>query len=361
MKLFNTELSRKKILEKIGDISQLCDIRYYELIDGVSRGVRGIDIRSPEGVNITILPDRGMDISHLSFKSIPFNWKSATKEASPIYYESRGNEWLRTFYGGFLTTCGLTTTGPPNIDDTEELGLHGRIANTAAESVSMDGRWENDTYIVEVKGKVREVKVFGDKLALERKISVWTDTPKLLLEDTVENIGHKTSPLMILYHINIGYPILDKNSELLEDTAKVVPNDEHAKKDLAEFNKFSDPVKGFREQCYFHDIQADEEGYSNISIVNEKFMDNQGIGIWLRFKKDNLPYLTQWKQMGIGEYVCGIEPCNNLGQGRKIEREKGRLRLIEPGERIAFKLEFNVLKSEKDILDFKNTYVNKKF
>jgi hypothetical protein len=107
----------------------------------------------------------------------------------------------------------------------------------------------------------------------------------------------------------------------------------------------------------FHDIAADEEGYSNIAIVNEKFLNNQGIGLWLRFKKDNLPYLTQWKQMGMGEYVCGIEPCNNLGQGRKAEREEKRLRSIEPGEKVEFKLICTVLKSNKEICDFKKKYV----
>lgn len=162
---------------------------------------------------------------------------------------------------------------------------------------------------------------------------------------------------MILYHINIGYPILDDISELLESKAEIIPNDDEAKKGLADFNRFSDPINGFREQCYLHDIEADEEGYSNVTIVNEKFSDSQGIGIWLRFKKDNLPYLTQWKQMGMGEYVCGIEPCNNMGKGRKREREEGRLRLIEPGEKIDYRLEFNILKTNKDISDFKNKYV----
>jgi hypothetical protein len=357
LKIFETELNKKQILEKIGDISQLCDIKYYEFIDGTRRGVRAIDIKNPEGVHITILPDRGMDISSFAYKAIPFNWKSATREASPMYYESRGTEWLRTFYGGFLTTCGLTTTGAPNIDNGEELGLHGRIANIGAECVSVDGKWEDDSYIVKAQGKVRETKVFGDKMQLERKIYTWMEKPTLVIEDTVENIGHKVSPLMILYHFNIGYPLLDKDSELLEGKAKIIPNDEVAKKGLSGFNKFSGPIKGYKEQCFFHDIAADEEGYSNIAIVNEKFLNNQGIGLWLRFKKDNLPYLTQWKQMGMGEYVCGIEPCNNLGQGRKAEREKKRLRSIEPGEKVEFKLICTVLKSNKEICDFKKKYV----
>ncbi|GAI84077.1 unnamed protein product, partial [marine sediment metagenome] len=255
--------------------------------------------------------DRGMDIASFSYKSIPFNWRSATKITSPLYYESKGSEWLRTFYGGFLTTCGLTTTGPANIDGSDELGLHGRIANIAADNVSVDEKWENNTYAVNVRGRVRETKSLVYKLQLERTIYTWMNKPRIVLEDTVENIGYQTSPLMILYHINIGYPILDKDAELLEGRAKIIPNDDESAKSLKNYNRFSEPIKGFKEQCYFHDIDTDNEGYSNIAIVNEKFSNGQGIGIWLRFKKDTLPYLTQWKQMGMGEYVCGIEPCNN--------------------------------------------------
>jgi len=51
-----------------------------------------------------------------------------------------------------------------------------------------------------VQGKVREAKVFGDKLELERKITTWMDQPRVILEDVVENIGSQTSPLMVLYH-----------------------------------------------------------------------------------------------------------------------------------------------------------------
>ena len=356
MKIFGTEISKREVLKKVGDISQLGGIKYYEFIDGVSRGVRAVDVKSPCGLDMTVLPDRGMDISSLSYKSIPINWKSATKETSPVYYESKGLEWLRTFYGGLLTTCGLTYMGAPSVDNGEELGLHGRIANISAENVLADGKWENDTYVMFVHGKVREAKVFGDKLQLERKITTWMDTPRVVIEDTITNIGHVKSPHMILYHVNIGYPVLDSQSRLLEAKAEVEPRDEEAKKGFSKFTEFSEPEAGFKEQCYCHDIEADEEGNSNIAIVNSDFNRGEGIGIWLKFSKKTLPYLIQWKQMGAGEYVCGIEPANSPVLGRKTEREKGTLKFIEPGESINYRLEFNILTSNKDIETFKNKY-----
>ncbi len=357
MNIFGKEISKEEILQKIGDISQLGGVKYYELIDGISRGIRAIDVKCPCGLDFTVLPGRGMDIANLFYKSIPIVWRSATREASPVYYESKGIEWLRTFYGGLITTCGLTTTGQPSIDNGEELGLHGRIANIDAENVLADGCWEGDRYKMWVQGKVREARVFGEKLELSRKITSWMDEPKITVEDTIENIGSETSPLMVLYHVNIGFPVLDEGSELLEAEATVIPGDDEAKKGYEDYNKFTFPVRGFKEKVYFHDIAADNEGYSNVAIVNKNFNNGSGLGIWMRFKKDSLPFMTQWKQMGMGEYVCGIEPCNNLGGGRKIEREKKTLKLIEPGESIDLRIEFNILRSNSDIQSFRDNYV----
>jgi len=266
-------------------------------------------------------------------------------------------EWLRTFNGGLLTTCGLTNTGPPCVDNGEELGQHGRISNISAEKVLADGCWDGDRYMMWVQGKVREASVFGNKLELTRKITTWMDEPKIIVEDTVENIGGETSPLMVLYHVNIGFPVLDKGSELLESKARVTPRDGEAKDGYEDFNKFSSPIRGYKEKVYFHDISADSEGYSNVAMVNEGFNNGEGIGFWMRFKKDTLPLMTQWKNMGIGEYVCGMEPCNNYVGGRKAERERGSLKFIEPGESIDFRLEFNILKSGDEIQAFRDRFV----
>jgi hypothetical protein len=243
--------------------------------------------------------------------------------------------------------------GQPSIDNDQKLGLHGRISNAPAEKVLADGCWEKDSYKMWVQGKAREASVYGEKLELSRKITTWMDKPKIILEDTVENIGSEISPLMVLYHVNIGFPVLDEDSRLLKGKGTVEPRDMEAKDGIENFDRFDPPKKGYSEKIYFHNIEADKEGYSNVAIVNEGFDNNRGIGIWLKFKKDTLPLLTQWKQMGMDEYVCAIEPCNSTVLGRKTEREKGNLKFIEPGETVNFNLEFNILKSNDEIGMFK--------
>ena len=174
-----------------------------------------------------------------------------------------------------------------------------------------------------VQGKVREAKVYGNKLELTRKISTWMDKPQVLIEDSVENIGSETSPLMILYHINLGFPLLDVQSELV--IPKTTPRDKEAEKGMNNFNRFSEPVRSFSQQVYFHCIKPDYSENCNIALINREFNNNQGLGISIKYNMENLPYLIQWKQMSFGEYVCGLEPANSLIRGRDIERKDSKV------------------------------------
>jgi hypothetical protein len=65
--------------------------------------------------------------------------------------------------------------------------------------ISTDSKWASDDYVMEISSKVREAKVFGDKLELTRKITTFMCTPKIIVEDSVENIGFSDSPIMVLY------------------------------------------------------------------------------------------------------------------------------------------------------------------
>jgi len=357
MQIFGQELKKSEILAKIGDISQLGGIKLYELVNGVGKGIRAADIRTASGIDLTVLIDRGMDISSLYYKGIPFAFKSSTKETSVAYYDSTGMEWLRTFFGGLLTTCGLANVGDPSTDEGENFGLHGRISNIQAELITASSRWEKDDFLIEIIGRVRHSKFFGENLELERKITCSLFSTKIIIEDRIENHGFKTTPLMILYHLNIGYPVLDKDTVLIESGAEVTPRDEESEKGLSQYNCFFEPSTDFRDQVFFHDIKPDKNGFCHAAMINEKYDNNKGIGIAFKFKKDNLPYLVQWKHATTREYVCGIEPANCYVLGRATEKKQGRLKYIEPDEIKNYYVELNILKSNSDISIFKNTLI----
>jgi len=353
MYLYKKKYTRNELRQKIGDIYQIGGVKKYKYSDGVSKGVRAVDIKNGNGFNATVLLDRGMDISHLEYKGVPLSWNSSTFETSPVFYESKGIEWLKTFFGGILTTCGLTYAGHPCIDQGEELGLHGRISNLPAFNINTNEYWVDDEYFIEVSGFVRETSMFGNKLELKRKISMKMGENKLIIEDMVKNIGFEKSPHMIIYHVNIGFPVLDKNSKLIEPAnAIITPFDENAKNGFKDYSTFNEPVKGFKENVFLHDIKADKSGYANIAIINEEFEDT-GIGVYLKCNKNNLPFLNEWKMLGQGEYVLGLEPANCDVGGRDKEREAGRLKFLDPDEEVKYYVEIGILKSNEEITNYK--------
>jgi len=138
MQLFGKEWTREEILQRVGDISQIAGARSVVLNDGPAKGVAAIEVRTGTGFAFTIVPDRGMDISTAEHCGRSLCWRSATEETSAAFYHPQELEWLRTFYGGLVVTCGLTYAGAPCEDEDEKLGLHGRVSNTPARRVSIN-------------------------------------------------------------------------------------------------------------------------------------------------------------------------------------------------------------------------------
>ena len=227
-----------------------------------------------------------------------------------------------------LTTCGLTYIGGPVTDGDEQLGLHGRYSTIPARQVADLSEWVGDEYNIRIKGIVEEGVIFGNKLRLERQISTIQGYNKIIISDKITNFGSQPSPYTILYHMNLGYPLLSEDAELIIDPAQTLPRDSVASEGMKDFKHFSRPQPGFKEQVFFHSMKTDGSGYSSVSLQNKK----QGIALTIKFDAVRLPYLTQWKMMGVGDYVLGLEPCNVPPKNRKVLRDEKILPLLEPGE-----------------------------
>lgn len=359
-KLYGREYSRDKLMTFIGDISQVGGVTPYQLLDGNQRGVDAVDVRTGSGFRFTVLPGRGMDISYAEYKGIPLCWRSSTGDVNSTYFEPRGLGWLRGFYGGLLVTCGMTYAGAPTVDQGEELGLHGRQSYIPARNVWYDGQWNGDDYVMWVQGKVRETSVFGENILLTRKIWAKLGESKLYLHDVVENVGFEETPHMILYHINIGFPIVDEGSILISPTKgrSATPRDAEAQVDAEHFNVFQAPTPNFKERVYYHEMVPDNDGYVHVILANKKFNSGQGLGVYVKYLKDELPRFIEWKMNGQGIYVVGIEPANCLVEGRDKERERGTLQFLKPGERREYHLEIGVLDSLTEITKFEEMMKN---
>ncbi|MBS7611375.1 aldose 1-epimerase family protein [Candidatus Bathyarchaeota archaeon] len=315
----------------------------------MERDVRVVSMKTGE-VDLYIIVDRGLDIANAEYKGVPLAWISPTGFIAPSFFEPESFGWLRGFFGGLLTTCGLTYLGAPTVDMGERLGLHGRISYIPAKLTRIEGYWDGEDYIMVVEGSCREARVFGSNLVLKRKIESKLGSKTVLIEDLVVNEGWGAQPLMILYHFNFGFPLVDENAYLISTSKLYVPRDRDAEEEAEKYDRFQHPTGGFREKVYFHDMAVDDDGYVYAAIVNEKLMD--GLGVYVKYRKRELNRFIEWKMMGEGTYVVGLEPANCLVLGRDRERKWSTLQFIQPGEERKFTVEFNVLTGLEEVGKF---------
>jgi hypothetical protein len=350
--LYGRNFTKHELLKRGGMISQFGGVKRYTLSEGREKGVDAVEARTGSGFMFRVLPGRGMDISRAEFRGAPLAWLSPTGESAPEYFEPGGVGWLRNFFGGLVTTCGLRSIGRPSVDGDEALGLHGRISNIRAEQVSAGGMWEGDDYLMTISGKVAESKVFGENITLERHITAKLGSSCLKIHDTVLNEGFRTEPHMMLYHVNAGFPVLDRGSKLVSASKSVVPRGEEASREAALYPEFSSPGKNYRERVYYHEIALDENGFASAAVVNKGFDNGRGLGLYIKYNAVELPFFFEWKMNGEGIYAAGMEPANALGEGRAVERAEGRLKFLEPGEKKDYFLEIGVLSSAEEIDSF---------
>ena len=226
--MLGREWSRAELLAYVGDLAQLAGVKLGEWSDGAERGVRTAEVRTGSGLEFTVLLDRGMDIGPASYRGLPLAWISPTGFGHPAFFEPEGAGWLRTFGGGLLTGCGLTYVGAPDVDEGEALGLHGRLSVLPASHVRVNEEWNGDECTFSVKGEVRQARLFGENLRLTRRISAGLGQNTIAVRDVVENLGDMTTPLMIVYHMNIGFPMLDETCSLVAEPRSTRPRDAFA-------------------------------------------------------------------------------------------------------------------------------------
>jgi len=349
-RIFGREYTRGELQGLTGNLAQLGGIRPIELAGGRERGVRGFDVATGSGFEFTALADRALDITRATFRGRSLSYHTASGQAHPAYYEPAGLGWLRTFSGGLVATGGLAYFGAPTVDEGEELGLHGRVGTLPMEEIGYWGEWKGDDYWMYLRGMLHEGVIFGNPLRLTRQISARLGGNSLTIDDTVENIGGEPAPHMMLYHCNLGFPFLSPQSQLVVNSRRVTPATESAAPGLLEHATFQPPTPGIEEQVYYHEPETDNAGDARAALINPHL--DGGLGVFFRFHAKTLPYLVEWKMMGYGTYVLGIEPASNFVGGRDQERAEGRLISLQPGEQRHYHLEIGVLDGVEEIEAF---------
>jgi hypothetical protein len=341
------QLTKEELLERVSSMSQIAGARVFTYQEGKAAGVKAVEVTAGEGLRFTILLDRGMDIGDAYYRGVPVAWKSKVGVISPNFFENQGHQWLRSFYGGLLTTCGLIQVGEPCVDNGVFHGLHGRISNTPAERFWIDEYWEGDDYIVKVTGKMREAIIYNENLTLTREIKCVMGERKIHIKDTVENESYQESPFMIMYHVNEPFPIVSEYSRFLTSANSVDVLNTCEQKGAGDYSTATGPVEWYRYETFAHNMPMDRKWVYN-AIVNERL----ALGVYLKYDPNALPIGNQWKMLGRQDYVVAMEPANTYPVGIVEARTNGYLKTLGPRQKTQIDLEIGILDGREELEAF---------
>ena len=189
---------------------------------------------------------------------------------------------------------------------------------------------------------------------MSREISTTLGASHFVIRDTVQNQTHERTEHMMLYHFNIGFPVLSGKSRLHINSVDMTPRDADSQAGAANWDCFEPPLKGRPHQLFYHQLRPDGDGRAHVVLTG--LVNSRPIGIYISYTHAVLPWFANWKCMQAGNYVTGVEPANAWVEGRAADRAAGRLRFLESWESVSYEVEFGVLPDLEAIRSFLRRY-----
>lgn len=346
MEVHGDQLDRTALLARVGRVEQVAGVTSMVCDEGDGRGVRVLRVTSGGGLDFEVLVDRAFDIGRASFGGVPLAWLSPTGLVGPARYERAGLAWLRGFSGGLLTTCGLQAIGAPSRDGGREWGLHGEVSYRSATGVSWLIDWNVGREAVVLQASVSEVVALGEHLQLDRTYRVPIGGGRIELTDMLTNRGFQPVEFQVLYHVNVGYPLLAQTTTLSFPSGDVVhPFDDAAEAAIAEHTRGAAPEPGWEAQIYRHDLPSDPTGWAHLT-VDRPDVGTSGMTLRLSYRSAELPLLWQWRMLRSGNFVMGLEPATGSVAGRAASRDEGLLQSLDPGDTVEFRVNLDAMSSD---------------
>ena len=296
---------------KISNFSQIASLRRYTLTEGKEKGLDVLDCDNGK-IRFLLNVSKACDI--MQFYHEGQNVSFISKNG----FTKRETGFLNRFEGGMLYTCGLDSLGRR-----EGYEMHGTFHNIPAQIVYT----KCDEQGIEVQAVIRDTALFGKNLVMKRRIFSAIGSDYITLEDTLVNEGYKDEEYCLLYHINVGYPMLDESARIVANVKECKPSSAWAKENESSVFEMESCVANMQETCYYLTLPD-----AVISLVNDKI----GKNFELSYSADTLPCFLEWKSRASGDYSLGLEPCTTeLG-------DKFQFSIIKQKESIVFLLKFTV-------------------
>ncbi len=296
---------------KISNLMQVASLRRYHLMGGAQDGLEVIDcdngrlrflLNVSKACDVMQVYHEGQNVSFISKNGF-------TKREIPF---------LNRFEGGMLYTCGLDNAGRH-----EGYEMHGTLHNTPAEIT----RAECTEGGIVIEATIRSGELFGKCLVLRRRVTSAIGGTHIVIEDTLTNEGYRPEEYCVLYHVNLGYPMLDEGARIEVGNGDYYTTNPFAEEGAGERSVMSDAIPNLPERCFFLQLRE-----PRAALVNERL----GKVFRLSYSGDTLPHFLEWKSMAAGDYALGLEPCST-----PLDKTFTR-KPIAPGESIRFFVDMEI-------------------
>jgi len=316
---------------------------------GKQEGSKILEIRSQDGLTITIVPTRGMNLLRVEGFGTRLGWDSPVKEVvNPAFInlESRnGLGWLEGF-NEMMVRCGYEWTGHPVNDKGRIYTLHGKAGNTPVSQLEVEVT-DAAPHEIRIRGLIKESTFKKADLQTWTELRYVPGSNQFSLHDVLTNHSDYPHDYEIIYHSNFSTPILEEGARFLAPMSQISPFNDYAKAGLKNWQTYQGPTKDFDEMVFNIKPLSDKDHQTLAAVVNKA--GNKGASI--QFDTQQLPLLTLWKNTDTLKqgYVTGIEPGTNYAYPVTIEREQKRVKQLAPGASATFDLTYTLLHNSEQV------------